>query len=490
MNKIIIVLPYIRAVGEVRIGNVLFKGFREATKEPQEVKEELGRIISFFRQKETRPIDAFAYLIIEGSQEQLAKELKDLQKSLEVYRYFTNMPDRGVLSLEHTSVYVFIPNAENPRVYEKNEKHYMYRVTENFSLEDVWVTHPHGAQRPRFYKDVYGQVPPHIEDNLIDTLLRNISETDLRAISWYNKIYSVNATDSKENLLRLSVAFESFFSMEEETGRTLALSEIEKELSANFNEEQIKEIKKIIKPRITSLITRRLADEVEKITGSKPIKNWFSKHFYSVGSGIRHGDDVAELPKPILSKNKEGKSLWYGERASHGFLNNVYFGKRLFKFILNERYIPSEELLKGMEVSFLEALLVSDEERLGILEENIKNKKVGKIDYEDIKISFSFNRSYYGTKLRIFILLKRLLQEVKVSSTLWKKISDKAEILINADLSEEDINDYNKFNPYIHALIDIDVIFSNEKDSLIYDRKNIKIFYIKQFVSFSLNRLI
>lgn len=489
--KAIFLLPYIRTIDGVQIGRYIFKALEDIKKEPQEVQSELGRIASFFREREMRALSAFNYLIIENTQEELDTIFLELKRSLEIFRYLTVDPEGKGMDAEHTTIYIVFPDSANPRKFKESGEHFMYKVNENFSGKDRFVTFPHSSSRPLFYKDVYGSDPPYIEPKLMQILENKLSETDLRAVAWYNKTFSTTAQDDKENLLRLSVAYESHFSLSEEEGKKEALSEISKVVSPQIKDESVlPEMLRQIKMYTASRIVKRLADAVKNVTGSEPIQKWFKKHFYSVGSGIRHGSDVAELPRPVVSKSKLGKSLYYAGDASHEYLNNVYFGRRLFKFLVEERYFPYEKYLKKLEVENLEKLLVSDEERLKILESTLANKAVGSLTPEDVHIAFSFNQSYYGSKERILEILKRLLEELK-TMPIWSEIAIHAETVLAAKLKEADFEDYEGIKPFYHALIEVDSILHDKFwMSPLGDKDSMQTFYIRHFISYAVHRVL
>jgi len=490
--KVYLFLPYLRTMRGVQIGDFTLKALDDFRKEPQDIKNELLRICSFFRQAEGRQLEAFNYLLIEDTKEGVDKVLIRIRKAVEIMRYLTLDPKGKGLKPEHTTIYAIFPDPENPRKFgkeDKDEEHYMYRITEDFSGKERFATFPHASKRPPFAKEIYGESLPHIDDKLATRLFSELNETDLRAISWYNKTFSINASDHKENLLRLSVAFECFFQLDEEKGKQESLSELSNLLKTKIRN-NLNWIVDCIKPFVVSKIVKRLSDEVEKQTGSKAIRKWFKKHFYSVGSGIRHGDEVAELPKPVVSKGKLGMSLWYAGDASHEYLNNVYFGQRLFKFLLEEKYFPYQKYIKQMQIGYLEELLVSDEERLKILEQTIKKKTVGKLTHEDLRIISSLGGTYYGDKVRIMTILKRILEELKKNTSKWKEISTSGELLLKVDLKESDFSDYEKTKPFYYALIEIDSFFDKAESKIEITDENVKFFYIKQFISFATNRFL
>src|SRR5258708_28353443 len=102
--KIYIILPYLRTTQGIVIGNFQFKAFDDFQKEPKEVKDELSRIISFFRQKETQSIDAFNYLILEREQKKINQLLEELRHTVEIYRYLTVDQEGKGLNAVHTSI--------------------------------------------------------------------------------------------------------------------------------------------------------------------------------------------------------------------------------------------------------------------------------------------------------------------------------------------------------------------------------------------------
>jgi len=488
--KVLLLFPYLRTIAGVKVGKFQFKDLDDIKNETQDNREELGRILSTFRQKETRPIDAFNYLALEDTQDGLNKTFLALKRSLEIFRYLTVDPRGKGMEVEHTTLYAVFPDPKNPWKLQEKEEHFMYRIHENFAGKEQFASFPHASQRPLFYKDIYGDSPPSIDDKLMAKLEGNLDNTDLRAITWYNKTFSVSAVDDKENLLRLSGAFESHFSLDEEGGRQEALKKISEIISTHIPEPELKKILKDIKPFTTPMIIKRLAETVKTRTSSDSITKWFRKHFYSVGSGIRHGDEVAELPKPVVSKNKLGKSVWYAGDASHEFLNNVYFGQRLFKFLLEDKYFPYNEHIRKMALEQLEELLVSDEERLKILESALASRKIGEITPDDIRIAFSFSGTFYGNKERVLKILKRLLEELKTKQDIWSEILVHGDLLLAAKLSEQDFSDYEKTKPFYHALIEIDSIFHDKRTSLQVTDEEMKFFYIRQFISFAVHRLI
>lgn len=488
--KTYFIFPYIRTIDGIKMGKFNFKALDDFKKEEKTEKEELLRIISFFRQKETALIDAFNYLIVEEVQEELNKLILDLRRSLEIFRYLSVDPEGKGLDPEHTTLYAVFPDPKNPWIFKEKEKHFMYRIHENLTGKEIFASFPHASRRPPFYKDIYGDTPPFIDDKLHQKLEEGLTEKDLRAITWYNKTFLKTAQDDKENLLHLSVAFESHFSIDEEAGREEALSEIKKILGSSIKEPALSKTLKEIKPFLTSFIIKQLSRSVKDITESETIAKWFKRHLYSVGSGIRHGDEVSELPKPVISKGKLGKSLYYAGDASHEYLNNVYFGKRLFKFLLEDTYFPYSEHVKKLAIDQLEQLLIADEERLKELEKVLSKKSIGDLTHEDVRVAFSFNQTFYGSRLRVFNILKRLLEELKVKSKVWNEISIHGDLILSTKLKEEDFMDYEKFKPFYHALIEIGSILDGKRTSTIIDDQEMKEFYIRQFVSYALHKLV
>ncbi len=485
-----IILPYLRTIDGIKMGDFTFKALRDLSKEPDKIKNDLLRIVSTFRQKEMAIIDAFNYLVVDGTPEELSILFIKLKRSLEIYRYLSVDPNNKGLDSEHTTAYLVYPDARNPWVLQDKEEHFMYRIHENMSGNEKYTSFPHASKRPLFYKDVYGESPPFIDEKLHQKLEDSLSEGDLRAIAWYNKTYSTTAKDDKENLLHLSVAFESHFAIDDKAGKKEAVSKVLEIISKHVSEPDLNKVLKEIDPFIASLVVKHLSDAVSNATGSVSISRWFKKHLYSVGSGIRHGIDVSEQPKPVISKGKLGKSLYYAGDASHEYLNNVYFGKRLFKFLLEETYFPYSEHVKRLNIDQLEQLLISDEERLKKLEKSLSSKKVGGLTLEDVNTAFSFNHTFYGSKVRVLNILKRLLEEVKIKPDAWAEISTHGELILSTNFSEDDFLDYEKTKSFSHALIEIGSIFDSKRTSTIIDDEEIKDFYIRQFVSYALHKLI
>lgn len=491
--KVYLFLPFLRTISGVQIGDFNFKSVDDFQKETKEIKEELLRICSFFRQAEGRQLDAFNYLLIEDTKSSIDKTLLQVRKDIEIFRYLTVDPKGKGLKAEHSTIYVIFPDPKNPWKFNlegKNEEHFMYKITENFNGKERFATFPHASKRPPFIKEIYGDSIPHFDDKLAKKLYTGVSETDLRAMSWYNKTFLTSASDQQENLLRLSVAFECFFQLDEEPGRKEVLSELLAILKDKIKTDDFNQLSTAIKPLLVSRIIRRLSEKVKCETESEAIKKWFSKHFYSVGSGIRHGDEVAELPKPVVSKSKLGMSLWYAGDASHEYLNNVYFGQRLFKFLFEERYFPYQKYIRQLQVTYLEELLVSDEERLKILEKAVQNKSVGKLTHEDLRIVLSLGGTYFGDRTRIMTILNRILEELKTNTSRWKEISVNGEMILKANLKESDFSDYEKTKPFYHALIEIDSAFDKAESKTEITDEEMKFFYIKQFISFAVNRFI
>lgn len=488
--KVYILLPYIRTLNGITIGKFQFKGNTEFQNESPEIQDELKRIISFFRQKGALTIDGFNYLILEKTKNQLDKLFIEIRRNIEIFRYLTLDPERKGLNSEHTTPYIIFPRSENPWK-QNNEDRYMYRISEGFTGREYSPVFPHTSRRPIFYKDIYTSNPPYIEDKLMNKLIKALSDKDLQAITWYNKTFSSTSIDDKENLLRLSVSFESYFSFDEKEGKDIAISLIEDEIKLKFKKDsELLEKLKIVKPYVNSLIVRRLAEAVKNITESDSIKKWFKRHFYTVGSGIRHGDEVSELPTAVISKSKQKKSIWYAGDATHEYLNNVYFGQRLFKLLLEEKYYPFNKYVMKLKVENLEGLLVSDEERLKKLEEMLLCKDIGNLEAEDLRIVFSFRGTFYGSNERIFTLLKRILNEVQTDTETWSKISKPAALILKTNLKEKDFTNYKKNKKIFDALIDIDSTFYNSKPSSVVDDNDMKAFYIREFISYAIHRLV
>ena len=195
--KVFLLFPYLRTIAGINIGSFQFKALDNIESENQTDKEELGRILSFFRQKEARPIVAFNYLVLEDTQDNLNKIFLVLKRSLEIFRYLTVDPNGKGMEVEHTTLYAIFPDTKNPWKIKETEEHFMYRIHENFTGKERYATFPHASQRPPFYKDVYGDSPPVIDSKLINKLESSLDETDLRAINWYTKTFSAFAVDEK-----------------------------------------------------------------------------------------------------------------------------------------------------------------------------------------------------------------------------------------------------------------------------------------------------
>jgi hypothetical protein len=489
-KKVIILLPYINTIKGIKVGEFSFKSLDDFPNEDELTKQELVRVTSFFRQKEIRNLEGFNYLIIEELEEELAKLFEKLSRSIEILRFLTVDPDGKGIKPEHLTPYLVIPDSRNPWK-NHGEEHFMYRIHENLTGEPTYVSYPHAKDRPPFYKDVYGHNLPGFDDQLLNKLEEELSEDDLRAITWYNKTFTLSSTDGKDKLLNLSVAFESHLVCEEQEGKKEALNEVRKIIEAYIPEDQLAEKLNQINQFVGSSVMKQLSREMQSRTGSQPITKWFKTHFYSVGSGVRHGGSVSELPRPVISKSKLGKSLWYAGQATHEFLNNVYFGQRLFKFLIEDKYLPYKDYIRHLAIKNLEDLLISDEERLKILEANIQGKAVGFIDPIELQIAFSLGGSYYGEKSRVFSMLRRLLEELKTVEDVWKEISPYSDELLAEKITEQDLSDYEKTRSFYHNLIEVDSIL-HRKMATGHEitEKEMKVFFIQQFIGYAVHRLV
>lgn len=487
--RVIVLLPYIRNLDGLTLGNLYFSGIKELQNESKSIQDDLLRIISFFRERENYYIQYFSYLIIDGNKLEIDQKITEIRKNIEIFRYFTVNPKRHGLSSEHTTVYLIYPRKDNPWVHE-NEEYFHYSIYEDFSENEHFVTYPHSRHKPPFIKEIHGETPPSIDEKYKKILEEKINDNDLRALTWYNKTFSYSAYDKKENLLRLSVAFESHYSLSESEGKKTVRSTIElliKEYLINNNLELVLDK---LEPFLISKIVERLSLKILDDTGSEKIRKWFKTHFYSVGSGIRHGDEIAEIPRSVPSKKNNGLSVYYSGGASFEYLNNIYFAKRLFKYIFDEFYFPSSEFVKDFEVKYLEDLLVADEKRLEQLEQIVLGKKLGDITFQDINIISSLNWTYSGDKYKILTILKRLLSELKTEGDKWTKLAISGEILLNENLNSEDFKDYEKTKPFYNAIIELNSIFHSESLPIAISEKDLKYFAIKEFCNYALQRFI
>jgi len=473
------------------LGKFKFKGLNDLNTEGENVREELNRITSFFREIGGRTISSFVYLDLNMTEENIQQSLLQLKRSLEIYRYLSVDPDGRGLRAEHTSLYVIYPDPRNPWKYDDGGREdYLYRIREDVDGRELFVNYPHGSLRPQFNKGIYGDTPPSIDSHLFGVLEDKLEENDLRAIYWYNKSFSCSSRDNKEELLRLSIAFESHFSVDNKEGLSAVMQEVSRVLSGYVNEEElqnaVKEIRNYITPGINKSLTKVLRDRAM----SKPIVKWFNKNFYSAGSGIRHGGEVSTVPRKVTSKRELGKSTWYAGNSSHEFLNNVYFGKRLFKFLIEDKYCPYTQFIREMAIEQMEQLLVSDEERLKLLENILNTNKPGEVTHEMLRIISSFGQSYYGDKGRVIRIVKRLLEELKIDNDTWTKIGSYGEVVLSANLDDEDFLSYEKIKSWYHALIELDSALSSIWTSPEVTDEEMKRFYIKNFISYVVHRII
>ena len=306
-----------------------------------------------------------------------------------------------------------------------------------------------------------------------------------------NTTYSSHLPKETENLLKISTAFETLIKTNREKGKEDRLKELLSELKKRKLKKLSTDQKNVIENYLQEKLTSQLAKKIEKISGSQKLGKWFSEHLYATGSTIRHGDEIDLYPSPRdAGKRQKGKSLWYGEGASHHFLSNVYFGRRLYKFIFRELHFLASRFVKELEVQNLEKLLVSDEQRLKELEKYIFGTKEGELDWKELRICGDLGRSYSGDKKRIFILLQRLLKEIQASfPKVWREIKNHAEIIIKADPYKVKFDDFEGFKPYYDAVIDVDSALHSRHD-IYSDESEFKLFNIKNFVSFSVHRLL
>jgi hypothetical protein len=494
MNNFFIIFPCLRYPDVSELGGIEIKStVNDFEKESKEVKDELMRIASFFTQVGAQQLDSFSYIYFEAETEEINDLLSDIKRDLEIYRFIAFDPSGKGLDYEHTVPYVCIPHKSNPYEYKKDEKIFSYDISLNFEQKNYHQAFSTAReQRPFFNLNVYADSPPSIDEKEYSILRKGVTETSLRSLSWYNKVYLKNLPDGSENLLRISTAFETLLEIDREAGRKFRMDELVLELDKEGAEILTEDQKKIIDKYLQEKLTYQYAEEVLRITGSESIKRWFKKYFYPVGSTIRHGDRVGTEPIPRESVNRDefDRSLYFGERASHHFLNNVYFGKKLFKLVFRELHFPASEFLKGLETRYLEKLLVSDEERLKQLEKSVLETKEGDLDWKVLEACFDLGGSFSGDKKRIYVLLQRLLNEISVSfPEIWKQIEKDAKIIIETNVGEVPLDIRKDFDRCYSSVIeidsklhDLDIKYSQEED--------FKLFHIKNFVSYALHRLL
>lgn len=497
-SKVYVILPYLRTFHGVKIGKFQFKAVLELVKESKATNSDIMRVISFFRQSESRSLESFNYIVIKGTKEEIHSKLAALKRDLEIFRFLSFDPERPGIGYENTYAYLIVPDELPPKEI-KGEIYYYYKIYENFKPDYRYTTFPRGSQHPPFVHSITAREPSSTDEKLSKRLFKNITDTDLRAISWYNKTYSQYNIDLKENLLRISIAFETFLDIDESKGREKAIEEIipcvqgklEELANVVVDDSILKKIFNSLKNSFVTKITREASDKIFELTGSENIRQWFKDRFYHAGSGIRHGALILETPQPTSTIQKNSYSLWYGGNASHQHLNNFYFGRRLFKVLIEEKYLPYHPWIKGLNIEFLEKLLTADEERLKEVEVLIKDRGIGKIKKEDIRVLSQLSGAYPGERLRMFSILQRLLKELKFTHRkLWGAIKDDGQLIIDANLKEEDFINYEKFNPYAKALIGLQGQLDDQDRFNTPNENDWKKYYIIEYIGYLLYRFI
>lgn len=492
-TRAIIIFPYLHSLNDIKIGGVKFRdSYHHFSNESKRNREELIRIISFFRQSESQPLNSFSYAFIKTDQPKLDLIISSIRRGLEILRFLIFDPQRRSLNYEHTIPYLIIPDSKNPFTFKETKKAYMYKAYENLGKVDRYLSYYEKGvnNKPAFNLSVHADSIPFIETHTYKRLLKTIDERGLRSLPWYNKTYSNKISEQDEDLLRISTAFETLLQTDKKQGFELTLASLKKEL----NESKVKHLtsvqEKIVKGYLFPKVTEQLKNKILAYTGSELISKWFKNNFYTTGSTIRHGGEVSLIPQPRTGTKSSKNSTWYGEGATHDFLNNIYFGKKLFRFIFLEKHFPSTHLMKKFEIDLLEASLVSDEERLKMLEKNLSAAKIGDIKWNDLRICFDLGSNYCGEKIRIYKLLVRLLKELrKTFPKTWRSIETHGDLIANSNLNLEILNNYKEFNPYFSSIIEIDRGLQN-KDTKYMSEGDFKLFYIKTYISFAVNKLI
>jgi hypothetical protein len=482
-KKSYIVLPYISSMDNVKIGKFYFKGRNAYSKSPKYIRDELDRISTFFRQSETRQVVSFLYLEIDDLGKFTEEKMLDLKKTLQVYKFLALAEDPMHYHGEHFTPYLISP------VREADDKEYrMYKLTVDFSNREFWPSHPHSKERPTIVENIRQNSPPHISDKVFNKFYRKISEKKLIALGWYDKTLSAYSHDQKENLLKLSAGFEAFLDIDKSESKKKGVKEVKKLLQKYIKKPELDKAINSIDNYIASMTTRGLAEEIYKLTKSKPIMKWFKNYFYPIGSGIRHGDDVEEQP---VSVTKDKKSLWYSEGASKGYLHNVSFGRKLFIFIVYKKFNIREDFSARFEIESMEGDLMADEKRLKDLRSRIDSISIGALKLGDTEEIRSLEYNYTGTKDLVYHVLVRLLLELNSKHRSYlKSVDTQFELITSKELTDEEINDYELFNKYFQAL-DIERNLRDEVLSIKnIDDEKLLVFRIQELVSFALHVLI
>lgn len=490
-ERVFIIFPYLVWLNDIKLGGLTFKNTAQHfQKEPQTLKDDLVRIAGFFRQAESRYLDSFTYFsksIPAGSIEIL---LDKVRKDLEIFRFLVFSENRSRLSYEHTVPYLVIPDSKNPHAINDEKKVFVYRAYENLGRVEKYLSFYEelGSRKPIFNLNVYSSSDvTSIDIKIFKRLVKKVDNRGLRSLYSYNKIFSNLAVDMTENILRISTALETLLEVNESKGHSIALSELEIDLK-NKKIDLTEDQKNIVKKYLLPKVTRQLTDKIFEYTNSKPIVDWFKNSFYPTGSSIRHGDEVDILPRPRESRKRTPASIWYGEGATHDFINNAYFGKKLFRFVFLEKHYPRTKLMRSLEINILEGMLISDEQRLVELEKYVTSTKHGDLAWEKLTVCSSLGDSFFGDKFRIYKLLKRFLTEIQFSyPATWIHLKTDGDLLVNSQLELDNINDHEGFNPYFYGLINLDRKLQEIRH--VSDRNDFKLFEIENYVSFALRCL-
>lgn len=478
------VLPYLDSLSGVKIGKFFFKAKGSYSKSPKYAREEMDRISTVFRQSETRQVINFLYLEIDDLNKFTEEKMFQLKKTLQLYKFIALAEDKTHYNEEH-----FTPYLVTPTIEDEDKEYKMYKLTIDFSNRELWPSHPHSKDRPSIVENVNQNSPPHINNKLFIKIYKTISEKELIALSWYSKTLSIYSHDQKENLLRLSAGFEAFLNIDESESKKKGMKEVKKLLRKYINKTDLNAAVNGIDNYVASMTTRSLAEEIYNLTKSEPIKKWFKNYFYPVGSGIRHGDDVEERP---VSITKDKKSLWYSEGASKGYLHNVYFGRKLFIFIVYKKFHSRRDFSIRFEIEEMEKNLKADEKRLEELKSKIDPIALGDIKLEETEEIRSLGYNYTGKKSLAYNLLRRLLMELNAKHPAYlRSVHIQVNLITAKELTDEKINDYEFFNKYFHALINIERELRNHVMAIReIDEEKLLVFRIQEFVSFALRILL
>src|SRR3989344_1369373 len=372
--RIYIIFPCLRYVDGIKFARFKVKStVHDFSKEPKKNKKELIRIASFFSQRENKPLDSFSYLVLDIDEGRLITILEKIKKNLEVFRFLALHTEGRGIDYEHTVPYVVIPEATNPHKLSSKGWVYGYNISVDFGKQNFYQSYYSDLTRnPSLNLGIYSDTPHNqVDSNEYKVLVKKAKDKAIRSLSWYNTTYIYHLPSGADNLLKISNAFETLFKINRNKGKLTRFKELNCELKKKNIKRLLPKQKTVAINYLQEKISSQLSENVLQISGSSKLASWFKNYLYPTASAIRHGDEIEVVPSPRRSNKK--RSLYYGAGASHDFLDNISFGKRLFRFLFLEVHFPANDFLRQLEVENLEKTLEADEKRLKKLETYILN---------------------------------------------------------------------------------------------------------------------